>query len=267
MFTLQFDKPGNCIYVYRFNKFLFLFFVYSDHDYFKEREMYSNKITTTQKPNFLIQKVPIGSVRGRKKIQRKVTLNTKTNFVTTKKRKIQTDIDLRAKKQKLDVTTFIQDITDIEMLYLFDKLRKVNLKRGRSPIDSAYLIETDPIFSMVFGANDTTDNLDDIATAMITRLASHASVDRIKYANVLLVLASLIRYAFQSGDKPRDLLETLNTVPMHDIDDVQPTLPNQRGHLEKVMVGNNTVCPDDIRTLEEGGWLSDAVCVISISLG
>ena len=229
--------------------------------------MYTNQLTTTQKPNFIIQKVPISNVRGRKKIQRKVTVNTKTNFVTTKKRKSiqKTDIDLSAKKQKLDVATFIKDITDTEMLYLFDKIRNGNLKRGRSPIDSAYLIQTDPIFSMVFDDTDTTDNLDDIANAMITRSASHASVDRIKYANVLLVLSSLIRYAFQSGDKPRDLLETLNTVPMHD--DVQATLPNHTGHLEKVMVGNNTVCPDDIRTLEEGGWLSDAVCVISISLG
>ena len=189
-----------------------------------------------------------------------VTLNTKTNFVTTNKRKSiqKTDIDLSAKKQKLDVETFIKDITDTEILYLLAKIRNVNLKRARSPIDSAYLMQTVPICSMVFDDTDPTDNLDDIANAMSKRLAS---VDMIKYANTLLVLSSIIKYAFQSGDKPRDLLETLNSVPMHD--DVQATLPNHTGSLQKVMVGNNTVWPWYIRlyhTKFKYNWLHVHVC-------
>ena len=89
-------------------KFIFYLLFIVITIYFKEREIYTNQLTT-QKPNFIIQKVPISNVRGRKKFKRKVTLNTKTNFVTTNKRKSiqKTDIDLSAKKQKLDVETFI----------------------------------------------------------------------------------------------------------------------------------------------------------------
>ena len=78
-------------------KFIFYLLFIVITIYFKEREIYTNQLTT-QKPNFIIQKVPISNVRGRKKFKRKVTLNTKTNFVTTNKRK---------SIQKLDVETFI----------------------------------------------------------------------------------------------------------------------------------------------------------------
>ena len=90
--------------------FFYLFFVYSDHDYFKEREIYTNQLNNNSETKFYHTKMPISNVRGRKKIKRKVTLNTKTNFVTTNKRKSiqKTDIDLSAKKQKLDVATFIK---------------------------------------------------------------------------------------------------------------------------------------------------------------